>query len=343
METAGRLVEEEELKAALKDRGLGTPATRAAIIETLLEREYIRREGKSLVATDSGRYLIGLVQEPSLKSPELTGNWEGKLREIEAGRLAPGSFMQEIVAYTRRIIDSSDLDNVDEGRLGDCPRCGKPVVEGKRDFGCSGWREGCEFVLLRRHQDRDLTIEEVRQLLQKRIAPNPSPGDSEGGVVLTLFQGTIIEVPIPAAITVRRRPEKSPRKKGPGRKAAKRGAPRAKRLGPAARRVARAGAKEVRKPGREPTPTSREGAIGTCPVCRGAVTEQEESFRCTSGHCKFSIGKWIAGKEISPALARSLLESRRTPPITGFQSAGGNEFAARLKIVNGQVRFDFSA
>ena len=89
METAGKLVEEEQLKEALKERGLGTPATRAAIIETLLDRGYITRDKKSLAATDLGRYLVAIVQNRSLKSPELTGDWEAKLRQVERGRLGP--------------------------------------------------------------------------------------------------------------------------------------------------------------------------------------------------------------------------------------------------------------
>ena len=89
METAGKLVEEEALKEALKERGLGTPATRAAIIETLLDRGYITRDKKSLAATDLGRYLIAIVQDRALKSPELTGDWEAKLRQVERGRARP--------------------------------------------------------------------------------------------------------------------------------------------------------------------------------------------------------------------------------------------------------------
>ena len=156
METAGKLVDDEQLKEALKERGLGTPATRAAIIETLLARGYIAREKKALVATDLGRYLVALVRDRGLKSPELTGEWEAKLREIERGRLDPRRFMAEIVRYTGEVIRSGDAAAIDPGRLGDCPRCGRPVIEGKRGFGCSGWREGCPFVLWREYRGRPL-------------------------------------------------------------------------------------------------------------------------------------------------------------------------------------------
>ena len=91
METAGKLVDDEQLKEALKEKGLGTPATRAAIIETLLERGYITREKKSLLATDLGRYLVALVQDRGLKSPELTGEWEAKLARDRARPPGPPS------------------------------------------------------------------------------------------------------------------------------------------------------------------------------------------------------------------------------------------------------------
>src|SRR5499427_5117517 len=99
METAGKLVTDEQLKEALKERGLGTPATRAAIIETLLVRGYITREKKTLAATDLGRYLVALVRDQALKSPELTGEWEAKLKEVERGQLDPRQFMAKIVQY----------------------------------------------------------------------------------------------------------------------------------------------------------------------------------------------------------------------------------------------------
>jgi DNA topoisomerase III len=126
METAGELVDDEQLKEALKEKALGTPATRAAIIETLLERGYITREKKSLLATDIGRYLIALVQDRGLKSPKLTGEWEAKLREVERGYLEPRRFMAEIVGYTGELIHCGDASSIDAGRLGDCPRCGRP-------------------------------------------------------------------------------------------------------------------------------------------------------------------------------------------------------------------------
>ena len=198
METAGKLVTDEQLKEALKERGLGTPATRAAIIETLLQRGYIARTQKTLTATDLGRYLVALIQDRALKSAELTGEWEAKLREIESGRLDPRQFMDEIARYTADLIRSSDAVTVDEGRLGECPRCGRPVIEGRRGFGCSGWREGCPFVLWRQYKDSELSLEQVRELLQRRVLLQPVSIAGSGPSVLQLTDsGAIVEIPVP--------------------------------------------------------------------------------------------------------------------------------------------------
>src|SRR3954465_5481735 len=212
METAGKLVDDEQLKEALKERGLGTPATRAAIIETLLERGYITREKKALAATDLGRYLIALVQDRGLKSPELTGEWEAKLREVERGRLDPGRFMRETVRYTGEVIRSGAAPAIDAGRLGDCPRCGRPVVAGKRGFGCSGWREGCPFVLWREHRGLPLGEDQIRELLQRRVLLRPVTLDGTGEVILALTDaGAVTEIPVPVG------PRRPARAAGPGR------------------------------------------------------------------------------------------------------------------------------
>src|SRR5262249_5973716 len=118
METAGKLVTDEQLKEALKERGLGAPATRAATIGTLRARGHIGRMKKALAATDLGRYLVALVRDRALKSPELTGEWEAKLKEVERGQLDPRQFMAEIVQYTGDVISSGDGTAVDPSRLG---------------------------------------------------------------------------------------------------------------------------------------------------------------------------------------------------------------------------------
>ena len=208
METAGRLVDDEALKEALKEKGLGTPATRAAIIETLLARGYVTREKKAILATDAGRYLIALVRDRGLKSPELTGEWEANLREIERGRLDAGQFMAEIVVYAGRIIRTAEETTVDATRLGDCPRCGRPVIEGKRGFGCSRWKEGCSFVLWKEHRGRPLELAHIRELLQRRVLLRPLAFEGAGVVILQMNDaGAVFEIPVPQGRTAPARPE----------------------------------------------------------------------------------------------------------------------------------------
>ena len=193
METAGKFVEDEQLKEALKQKGLGTPATRAAIIETLLRRGYILRDKKVLKVTDLGRYLIALIQDPNLKSPELTGEWESKLKEMEMGRLASSVFMNEIVQYTKELIHGSDLTRLDETKIGSCPRCKKQVIEGKKGYGCSGWKEGCSFVLWKEYKGQALTLRQIQSLLQRKILLEPI-----GKMILYLSEkGAVMEVPLP--------------------------------------------------------------------------------------------------------------------------------------------------
>jgi DNA topoisomerase III len=190
METAGKLVDDESLKEALKEKGIGTPATRAAIIETLLKRGYIQRSGKSLTAMELGRYLIALIQDPSLKSPELTGEWEAKLKEIEQGKYSASDFMLKISQFTRQVIEGSDLTRIDYQIYGSCPKCKSSVIKGKKGYGCSKWKEGCGFVLWPEYNGHELNEGQVRSLLQKKILLQPLNNSilclSDGGDLMAI-------------------------------------------------------------------------------------------------------------------------------------------------------------
>jgi len=329
METAGKLVDDEQLKEALKERGLGTPATRAAIIETLLARGYVVRDGKALAATDAGRYLVAIVQDRGLKSPELTGEWEAKLREIERGRLDPGRFMGEIVRYTGEVIRSGESAPADEARLGDCPRCGRPVIAGRKGFGCSGWREGCPFVLMPEHRGRPLAEGQVRDLLRRRAVLQP--GES-GAVLLYLTEaGVLTDVPVPAGEPPRR-PGMPDRGRPGGRSTP--GKPRREPKG-------------ARPAGGEtggPAAAFAAVPLGPCPLCKSEVIEQAKSYGCSGWRsgCQFKIWKTIAGKTISVRSAQALLKKGKSPLLKGFASKAGKAFDARLKLEGGEVRFDFS-
>ena len=143
METAGKTVEDEELRDAMKENGIGRPSTRAAIIEKLYQRKYIVKQGKSLRATETGINLIHTIISPLLKSAELTGLWEKKLREIERGEYTAQQFLDELKAMTSDVV--RDVKTNKAGML--CPVCRKgTVIRGNTRYGCSRWREGCTYA-----------------------------------------------------------------------------------------------------------------------------------------------------------------------------------------------------
>jgi DNA topoisomerase III len=181
METAGKLIDDEELREAMKDSGLGTPATRAETIEVLIRREYIERVGKDLQATPKGIQVITMLEENKLTSPELTGDWEHKLAEIEGGNGDRTKFMKGIADFTKETVDqiaALDKEKLRPERveLGPCPRCGavtgEIIRENSKAYGCTSWKSreetGCGFVIWKRVASRTLTPEIARQLIEER-------------------------------------------------------------------------------------------------------------------------------------------------------------------------------
>ena len=143
METAGKTVENDELREAMKENGIGRPSTRAAIIEKLYQRKYIVKQGKSLRATETGINLIHTIISPLLKSAELTGLWEKKLREIERGEYTAKDFLEELKEMTSGVI--RDVKTNKAGML--CPVCRQGlIIRGNTRYGCSRWREGCTYA-----------------------------------------------------------------------------------------------------------------------------------------------------------------------------------------------------
>jgi DNA topoisomerase III len=181
METAGKLVDDEELREAMKERGLGTPATRAEIIETLIRREYVERAGKDLQPTPKGLGVITMLEEHPITSAELTGDWEKRLSDIEHGNGDRSEFMEGIAGFaTSTVEEIANLDDekikVERAELGLCPRCGAEtgeiIKENARAYGCTSWKSreepGCGFVIWKRVAGRTLTPEIARQLLEER-------------------------------------------------------------------------------------------------------------------------------------------------------------------------------
>lgn len=180
METAGKFVDDDELRSAMKENGIGRPSSRAGIIETLFKRNYIKREKKNLVATPTGIELIDIIHEELLKSPELTGIWEKRLRDIEHGKGSPEEFINGLKEQVTQIVKQVIADNTnrhvtaapaaDEKKQipkGDkktsettnkrfragmkCPLCGKgKIIKGKTAYGCSRWNDAQEPCLFRK-------------------------------------------------------------------------------------------------------------------------------------------------------------------------------------------------
>ena len=180
METAGKLIDDEELREAMKESGLGTPATRAETIETLIRREYIERAGKDLTPTPKGLQVITMLEEHPLTSPELTGNWEKRLTDIEHGTDDRGTFIDDIAEFTRATVEKiAELDKEklrpERVELGPCPRCGAEtgeiIKENSKAYGCTSWKSreetGCGFVIWKRVAGRTITPELARQLLEE--------------------------------------------------------------------------------------------------------------------------------------------------------------------------------
>jgi DNA topoisomerase III len=174
METAGKFVEDEELRQAMKESGLGTPATRAAIIERLIKVGYVERENKALIPTQKGRALISLLRESPLSSPELTGKWERRLAEMERGVQHRPDFMSDIKDFTVSLVESvrtmegERLASRSREPLGVCPKCGSPVVETKKAYSCSAWKSsGCDFAIWKQVSGKRLSEAQAKQLLVK--------------------------------------------------------------------------------------------------------------------------------------------------------------------------------
>ncbi|MFT2009379.1 DNA topoisomerase 3 [Pontibacter sp. 13R65] len=201
METAGRQVEDDELKEALKENGIGRPSTRAAIIETLFKRQYIRKEKKKIIPTQMGIDLIGVIPNQTLKSAEMTGQWEQKLRQIENGTFASDAFLHELQQFVVSLVQEVKYDKATvtlepqaptpapktnkaaEGGstpkskaakaaatagLGTCPACKEGhVVKGSKAYGCIRFREGCRFLVPMEHHGKHLTEKQVTALLTK--------------------------------------------------------------------------------------------------------------------------------------------------------------------------------
>jgi DNA topoisomerase-3 len=191
METAGKQLDDEALVRAMRGHGLGTPATRAAILQVLLDRSYIVRQGRDLRATASGKALIAAVPVEELKSAELTAAWEGRLSEMADGRSWPrAAFLDAVVHHVRGLVDAIRVGQAPEVAmpdtpvLGTCPGCGKPVRERGRRFGCDTGT-ACGFSIPTTLAKRAISARMVKQLAAEGRTPAVKGFKSKAGKEFT--------------------------------------------------------------------------------------------------------------------------------------------------------------
>jgi DNA topoisomerase-3 len=172
METAGKLVDDDELREAMKDSGIGTPATRAAIIERLITVGYVERDGRALVATEKGLNVIRLLGEHALTSPGLTGSWEQRLGKIERGEDSRKKFMADIAGFATETVHQLDETlkdvRIPRARLGPCPVCGHEIVENRKGYSCWAREDpGCGFVIWKAKAGKQLPVAIAKELIKK--------------------------------------------------------------------------------------------------------------------------------------------------------------------------------
>jgi DNA topoisomerase-3 len=170
METAGKLIDEEELREAMKDSGIGTPATRAAIIERLIDVGYVERDGRSLVTTEKGLNVVRLLGEHPLTRPDLTGDWESRLAKIEHGDETRDKFMADIAAFAGSTVAELDAKlkdvKIPRATLGPCPVCGRTISENRKGYSCWSREDpGCGFVIWKAKAGKNLPVAVAKELI----------------------------------------------------------------------------------------------------------------------------------------------------------------------------------
>lgn len=272
METCGKLIDDEELREIMKEKGIGTPATRAQIIERLIEVGYVEREGKYLKPLPKGMKLIETLKKIELNeltSPELTGEWERKLLLIERGKLQFEKFIKEIINFTKEIIEKiikkegkRIKDEIYEV-IGKCPNCDSEIIEGEKGYFCKNFKEKkCNFYLPKIFLGRKIKREEVLDLIEnkktKLLYGFISKNKKKFYAYIELGEDGKITLSFPEDKVINNK------------------------------------------------------SLGNCPICNSKVIETETKFKCENENCSFSINKNILGKEIKREDMIDLLNGKTT-------------------------------
>jgi DNA topoisomerase-3 len=311
MEGAGKLVEDAELREAMSEKGLGTPATRAAVIEGLIQEEYVFRDARDLVPTAKAFdlfYALSRFGISELRSPELTGDWEHQLKQMERGKIDRDAFMQHIVETTRdlveRIKSSTSLDEPIQTLTTRCPKCQGTLNENYRKFQCTS----CDFSVWKVIASRRIEARELEQVIaQGSIGP---------------LQGFRSRIGRPFAAMLRLKDDFTIELDyGQNRDEAE---------------------------SAEPVDFSDQESLGPCPKCGAGVYEHGLNYVCEKSvgperSCDFRTGKIILQREIERAQLVKLVTEGKTDLLHRFISKKGRPFSAFLvKKPDGRVGFEFA-
>ena len=310
MEGAGKLVEDDELRAAMEAKGLGTPATRAAIIEGLIYEKYVERAGRELKPTWKAFRLLFALKHfgvDEITSPELTGDWEFKLKQMEQAKLPREKFMDHIEKVTRDLVKRVKTGSIPDEAFATvpvpCPKCGAVIQETYRKFQC----QSCDFYIWPVLLGREWSPEEVAELISKRFIGPLSGFRSKQGrpfsAGLRFTDDQRIEFDF-----------------GHGA----------------------GGAESQAAPD-----FSAQQALGACPKCGSRVYEHGVAYVCEKGvgperSCEFRSGRMILQQPVAREQMVRLLATGRTDLLNGFISKKGRRFKAYLvKTPDGKIGFEF--
>ena len=312
MEGAGKLVDEEEWREAMAGKGLGTPATRAAIIEGLISENYLFREGRELVPTTKAFQLLTLLRGLGVKEltlPELTGDWEYKLAQMERGKLARPQFMADISAMARQIVERAKNYEASTvpGDFADlktpCPVCGSLVRENYRRYACTA----CDFSLSKTPGARTLAVDEAERLLAERMVGPLSGFRSKAGRPFAALLRLNAENKLAFDFGEGSVPDED-----------------------------------------SSVDFEQQVPLGTCPKCGARVFEQPLAFTCEhrlrpSPRCDFRSAKTILQQALSAEQMAKLLAEGRSDLLSGFVSKkNGRKFKAWLILdAEGKIQFEF--
>lgn len=314
MEGAGKLVDDEELREAMSAKGLGTPATRAAIIEGLIREKYLLREQKELIPTAKAFSLVFLLRAleiPGLSSPEMTGNWEHQLKQMEGGQLPREQFMEQIYNMTREIVEKtkqyeSDTVPGDFGTLeAPCPKCGGVVKENYKKFQC----QECDFGTYKILSGRQLELHEMEELVVRRTVGPLEGFRSRLGREFSAVLKVDDEFKV----------------------------------------VFDFGDDDKKESADEEIDFSSKEALGSCPKCQEGVYDIDRAYICKKAtgkekSCDFRVSKTILEQAIAPEQMRKLLSDKKTDLLHKFISKKTKRaFSAHLTLKEDHgIGFEFA-